>query len=87
MLFTSSFGGVARRNESVPFLTKVILFILPRYLSISLIGKVYVEFNVVLELVIESMYNEIALATTVELVELLSNILTASAYMKTHREK
>jgi hypothetical protein len=33
------------------------------------------------------MYNESALATTVELVELLRNILNASAYMKTHREK
>ena len=87
MLFISSFGGSARRNESVPFLAKVILFILPRYLSISSSVKVFGEFNVVSESVIELIYNESASATAVELVELLRNILNASAYMKTHREK
>jgi hypothetical protein len=55
----------------------------------SPIDKVYVEFNVVFEFVMDLMYNERASAITVEFVVLLRNVLTVSIYIEksTHKTK
>jgi hypothetical protein len=53
----------------------------------SPIDKVYVEFNVVLEFVIELIYNERASAITVEFVVLLRNVLTVSIYINKNMHK